>query len=87
MRFGKYLYFCTYMLNLTINIALDIQILNMLPHVLLVLVIISLGVVLWYQVKAGKQLKSELQMLDKVGKPLNMISVKRTVSIWLALMA
>lgn len=68
MRFGKYLYFCTYMLNLTINIALDIQILNMLPHVLLVLVIISLGVVLWYQVKAGKQLKSELQMLDKVGK-------------------
>jgi signal transduction histidine kinase len=56
------------MLNLTINIALDIQILNMLPHVLLVLVIISLGVVLWYQVKAGKQLKSELQMLDKVGK-------------------
>ena len=68
MRFGKYLYFCTYMLNLTINIALDIQILNMLPHVLLVLVIISLGVVLWYQVKVGKQLKSELQMLDKVGK-------------------
>lgn len=68
MRFGKYLYFCTYMINLTINIALDIQILNMLPHVLLVLVIISLGVVLWYQVKAGKQLKSELQMLDKVGK-------------------
>lgn len=68
MRFGKYLYFCTYMLNLTINIALDIQILNMLPHVLLVLVIISLGVVLWYQVKAGKQLRSELQMLDKVGK-------------------
>ena len=68
MRFGKYLYFCTYMINLTINIALDIQFLNMLPHVLLVLVIISLGVVLWYQIRAGKQLKSELQMLDKVGK-------------------
>ena len=68
MRFGKYLYFCTYMLNLTINIALDIQILNMLPHVLLVLVIISLGVVLWYQIKAGKQLKSELQLLESVGK-------------------
>lgn len=68
MRFGKYLYFCTYMLNLTINIALDIQILNMLPHVLLVLVMISLAVVLWYQVKAGKQLESELQMLDNVGK-------------------
>lgn len=56
------------MINLTINIALDIQFLNMLPHVLLVLVIISLGVVLWYQIRAGKQLKSELQMLDKVGK-------------------
>ena len=68
MRFGKYLYFCTYMINLTINIALDIQILNMLPHVLLVLVIISLGVVLWYQIKAGKQLKSELQLLESVGK-------------------
>lgn len=68
MRFGKYLYFCTYMINLTINIALDIQFLNMLPHVLLVLVIISLGVVLWYQIKAGKQLKSELQMLENVGK-------------------
>lgn len=68
MRFGKYLYFCTNMLNLTINIALDIQILNMLPHVLLVLVMISLAVVLWYQVKAGKQLESELQMLDNVGK-------------------
>ena len=68
MRFGKYLYFCTNMLNLTINIALDIQILNMLPHVLLVLVMISLVVVLWYQVKAGKQLESELQMLDNVGK-------------------
>lgn len=68
MRFGKYLYFCTYMLNLTINIALDIQILNMLPRVLLVLVMISLVVVLWYQVKAGKQLESELQMQDNVGK-------------------
>ena len=68
MCFGKYLYFCTYMINLTINIALDIQILNMLPHVLLVLVIISLGVVLWYQIKAGKQLKSELQLLESVGK-------------------
>ena len=68
MRFGKYLYFCTNMLNLTINIALDIQILNMLPHVLFVLVMISLVVVLWYQVKAGKQLESELQMLDNVGK-------------------
>ena len=68
MRFGKYLYFCTYMINLTINITLDIQILNMLPHVLLVLVIISLGVVLWFQVKAGRQLKSELQLLENVGK-------------------
>ena len=68
MRFGKYLYFCTYMINLTINITLDIQILNMLPHVLLVLVIISLGVVLWFQIKAGRQLKSELQLLENVGK-------------------
>ena len=68
MRFGKYLYFCSDMINLMINIALDIQILNMLPHVLLVLVILSLGVVLWFQIKAGKQLKSELQLLENVGK-------------------
>jgi len=68
LRFGKYLYFCSDMINLMINIALDIQILNMLPHAFLVLVIISLGVVLWFQIKAGKQLKSELQLLENVGK-------------------
>lgn len=51
-----------------LNIALEIQILNMLPHVLIVLVIIALGVLLWYQINVGRHLKSELQVLENVGK-------------------
>jgi len=56
------------MINLMLNIILEIHILNMLPHVLLVLVIIALVVFLWYQLKFRKRLKSELQLLEKVGK-------------------
>ena len=68
LRFENNSYFCSDMINLTLNIALEIHVLNMLPHTLFVLVIIALGFWLWYQLRVRRRLKSELQLLENVRK-------------------
>jgi len=50
------------------HIFLAVQYLELLPQVLLLLLVIILIVFIWLQVRYGKQLKSELQLLEKVGK-------------------
>ena len=68
LRFENYSYFCTDMINLTLNITLAMQYGGLLVQVFFVLVIIALAIYLWWQLQLRKQLKSELQVLESVGK-------------------
>ena len=56
------------MMDMLLHILLAIRVLESWPQVLMSLLFIVLLVVMWMQWKAGRQLKSELAVLGKMGK-------------------
>ncbi len=50
------------------HIVLNVQFLELLPQVLLTILSVVLIVLIWVQVRSGKRLRSELQLLEKMGK-------------------
>ena len=56
------------MIQSILHIVLNTQFLEMLPQVLLVIIALVLIGLIWFQIQKGRQLRSELQLLEKVGK-------------------